>query len=334
MGGEPLYESDPSPAPDSEFEPGQLGHLVAGNHGRLLDSRRTPILVTRVIPERASFELEIRAFEDTGARWELPLEEIWRFQFARGSPVADPATVAGFEAVQERFAHDTPVAADPSARASTLDLIAAERSAVRGWLQGRAPGRSELSDLIDRREGDPAVFSLLEEYMAERGLAELEAGFSSTFVSNPASGEVVKGHAIVLAQLGLCPYGGRAVRDPELFSGGWSTQRRAQHITVRLAFVHELFSSWGHREATVYRGAAVEGPLPPRSAASFVSATFSRAVAEDHFAGGPRTITAVLWRQVVPVARLFMTFLETRAMNRRFKEAEAVLVGDPANQAF
>jgi hypothetical protein len=29
-----------------------------------------------------------------------------------------------------------------------------------------------------------------------------------------------------------------------------------------------------------------------------------------------------------------MTFLETREMNGRFREAEAVLIGDPANRAF
>jgi hypothetical protein len=29
-----------------------------------------------------------------------------------------------------------------------------------------------------------------------------------------------------------------------------------------------------------------------------------------------------------------MTFLETRAMNDRFREAEAVLIGDPDNRAF
>jgi hypothetical protein len=29
-----------------------------------------------------------------------------------------------------------------------------------------------------------------------------------------------------------------------------------------------------------------------------------------------------------------MTFLETSAMNRQFQEAEAVLIGDPANAAF
>jgi hypothetical protein len=29
-----------------------------------------------------------------------------------------------------------------------------------------------------------------------------------------------------------------------------------------------------------------------------------------------------------------MTFLETRAMNERFREAEAVLLADPTNAAF
>jgi hypothetical protein len=29
-----------------------------------------------------------------------------------------------------------------------------------------------------------------------------------------------------------------------------------------------------------------------------------------------------------------MTFVETREMNERFHEAEAVLIGDPSNRAF
>jgi hypothetical protein len=36
----------------------------------------------------------------------------------------------------------------------------------------------------------------------------------------------------------------------------------------------------------------------------------------------------------VPVSRLFMTFLETRELSLRFREAEAVLIGDPGNSAF
>ncbi|HET6866786.1 MAG TPA: hypothetical protein VFH80_12785 [Solirubrobacteraceae bacterium] len=65
-----------------------------------------------------------------------------------------------------------------------------------------------------------------------------------------------------------------------------------------------------------------------------MSATLSREVATAHFDGGPTTRTAVLWRQAVPVTRLLMTFLETRAMNARFHEAEAVLIADPHNSAF
>ena len=154
------------------------------------------------------------------------------------------------------------------------------------------------------------------------------------FVSNPRSGELVKGHAIVLAELGLCPYRGRIVRDAGLFAEPWSKERRARHVVVRLAFVHALWSILGEEGVVLYRGAATDGPLPEAGPSSFVSATFSGQVATAHFEGGPNTQTAVLWRQRLSPARLFMTFLETRAMNERFKEAEAVLIGDPANQAF
>ena len=85
---------------------------------------------------------------------------------------------------------------------------------------------------------------------------------------------------------------------------------------------------------TLYRAAAVDGPLPQSSPASFVSATFSAAVAEDHFQGGRATQTAVMWRARLPVERVFMTFLETPALNQRYREAEAILIGDPSNRAF
>ena len=70
------------------------------------------------------------------------------------------------------------------------------------------------------------------------------------------------------------------------------------------------------------------------SSSSFVSATFSSEVAAAHFEGGSTTWTAVQWRQTVPVTRLLMTFLETREMSCRFREAEVVLIGDPANRAL
>jgi hypothetical protein len=64
---ESIYQSDPDAAPDSELLPGEPRHLVAGNRGRLLDPRRTPVHVTAVSPELGFFEVEIDAFEDARA---------------------------------------------------------------------------------------------------------------------------------------------------------------------------------------------------------------------------------------------------------------------------
>jgi hypothetical protein len=65
-----------------------------------------------------------------------------------------------------------------------------------------------------------------------------------------------------------------------------------------------------------------------------VSATFSLDVAMSHFNNRDPTSTGVLLRQPVPTARLFMTYLETAQMNCHYKEAEAVLLRDPANAIF
>lgn len=330
-----IYASDPEPEPDTDFLTGELRHLVAGNRGRLLDARRTPITIVAAGAETGSFELEIGAFEDAGARWELPLADVGRFQFARGGRVAAPEALAELERASVRFAREVALGSDPAARAETMRRIAAERSAVRERLtRGGRAHPIDLARCIAEREGDPGLFELVDEVMSAHDVAELEAHLSATFVSNPRSGEHVKGHAIVLAELGLCPYRGQIVRDPALFDEPWTRSRRATHIVARLALVQELWASWGLGTATAFRGAAVDGPLPDRPASSFVSATLSREVAAAHFEGGPSTRTAVLWRQEVAVSRLFMTFLETRELNRRFREAEAVLIGDPGNRAF
>jgi hypothetical protein len=325
-----IYESDPNASPESDFVPGALWHLVAGNPGRLRDARRTPITVTAVRPDVGAFEVEVGAFEDAGARWELSLEEIGRFQFARGGPVAPPETVAELEDALARFDRELVIDPDLGAREETQRRIDRVRAAVRIQL----PAPLDLAARVRARAGDPELFTLLDEFIADRDVADLERRFTSAFVSNPRSGEFVKGHAIVLAELGLCPYRGKIVRDPGVFEGAGNKERRAEHLLARLAFTYELWSAIGEANVTLYRGAAVEGELPERSWSSFVSATFSHDVAAAHFEGGPTTRTAVLWRQRVPTTRLLMTFLETREMNGRFREAEAVLIGDPANRAF
>jgi hypothetical protein len=114
----------------------------------------------------------------------------------------------------------------------------------------------------------------------------------------------------------------------------WPKAERAEHIVLRLALMREIYSALRDGTVTLFRAAAHEGPPPSPPPRSFVSATFSREVAEDHFAGGPQTTSAVMWRQLTHTDRLFMTFLETPALNRQFKEAEAVLIAGSESGLF
>jgi len=328
-----IYESDPDAAPDDDYVVGQLRHAVVGNQGRLRDARRTPLSITSVEPERGEIEVRIEAFEDCGARWRLPAWEISHIQFRTASPDASREVVAALRSAAERFDRPLRLDATSEAGAETHRRISHVRRVAREKLIG-AVAAVDLAELVMAREGDAALQAVVEELLSERDLLDLDRQLSTAMVTNPRSGELVKGHAIVLAELGLCPYSGTVVRDPELFCGPWSRDRRREHIIARTAFVQELWSSLVREPLTLYRAAATEGPLPARDAASFVSCTFSTAVAEAHFAGGPSTTCAVMWRQTVTPERLFMTFLETAAMNRQFKEAEAILIGDPANRAF
>jgi len=259
-----VYQSDPDQAPDAGFLPGELRHLVAGNRGRLLDLRRTPVLVTRVSPASGFFEVEIGAFEDAGAHWLVPLEDVTSYQFAAG---------------------------------------------------GRVASRRPLAELR------------LTSYVASRDLAGLEAVFSAGYVSNPWAGDLVLAHLTVLAELGLGPLSARAIRDPAAFAGQWSRPRRAEHLLARTGFAQELWAR-AAGPVTIYRGIGLAGDgrrAAPASQLPVVSASLSHQVAESHFGSG-RAIAGALYRQPLEPGRVFMTFLETAAMNRQYAEAEAVLL--------
>ena len=162
----------------------------------------------------------------------------------------------------------------------------------------------------------------------------MDQELTRTLASNPHSGEMVKGHAIVLAELGLCSFHGTVVRDPALFCGGWTRHRRAEHLIVRMAFAQELWAGHFAEPIRLYRAAASDRPLRHSHGASFVSCTMSEQVADEHFAGGPTTIAAVKWRRDLPASRLIMTFIETCAFSVPYREAEVLVIGDPDSATF
>jgi hypothetical protein len=181
-----------------------------------------------------------------------------------------------------------------------------------------------LAQAVDARAGNPCAFEVTGTLLREHGLTTLEKDLLDPLISNPRSGEMVKGHAIVLAELGLCRYEGLVVRDPYLFDGVHSKQARAEHILWRMALAQEV---WALADAaTVYRVVSSDQGIQPAKT-SLLSTTFSRAVADSHLAGGAARRHVKLQMRDLPLDRLFMTFIETEAMNSRFREAEALLVG-------
>jgi hypothetical protein len=331
-----VYDFNPDQEDDSAFVGAGLEHLVVGSHGRLLDARRTPVVVVAVNPSHGSFVVEIEAFEDQGARWELALHEVKRFQFPLSAPAASGADLAALGEARERFITELRIDVEQSDREATLDAIALEqqRAAARLSASG-VPRTVDIDRYVSERRGEPRLMEVLEDFLAESRVEELDRAFARSFVSNPRSGEIVKGHAIVLAELGLCAYQGEMVRDPDLLRAPWSREARRVHLIARLAFARAVWAFWNVDTVTLYRAAAADAPFSPdHDSDSFISATFSSQVAEAHFEGGPSTVAAAMWRQHLAVDRVLMTFLETAALNERFLEAEAILIGEPTNTLF
>ena len=267
--------------PDSEFEEGAVYHLVAGNIARLLDPRLTPVRIVELRPATGMFVVRVEKFEDEGALWEVPFEDVSLFQFAKKSRRA--ADMSAIRDAIRRFDQPLQIARNLDALPATLARIRASSGGL----------------------GD---------------LTKMDAAFARQFASNPYSGEMVKGHRIVLAELGLVAYEGTIARDPQLLAGAWNRERRAEHIVRRLALVRSIY----RQPVRLYRG--MHGtPDPPRNH-GFVSATFDVEVAKSQ--------GEVLLEQLVPVERLFMTWRETPQLSERFQESEAVLLFDETNPVF
>jgi len=330
----PTYQHDPEAAPDTDYEPGRLDLLVAGTRGRMLDPRRTPVVVVGLGDGVGFFEVEVAAFEDRGARWSIALEDVDHFQFEQGSPRLPPAAVADLERLRDRVERPLAIGVDPEVERVTRGRLDELCANARDWLGSVARFSEDPRFDFTSSSGREDLAEDLSGFMSSHGLAEVEEAFATAYVSNPQSGDIVRGHEIMAARLGLCPYEGKALRDPGATDGIWSDEIRASHLLHRLAFVAGAYRLAGFEQVTLYRAMAFQGPVQPPRYHSFLSATFARSVAEELTAGGGKVTSAVLYRQLVPVERLLMTYQETAAMNRHFLESEALLLADPENLVF
>lgn len=327
-----VHQFDSQMRPDSEFQSGHLKFLSVGNQCRLMDARRTPGVIEFVSPE-GFFRWRISAFEDKGEYWDVPLEHVLRYQFALDSPELPPDRINILEAQIEVLNQPLSIPIEPQRRSETGSQISQVEKSVLDWLSknsGWMPSQISVDVLFfDQTQ---AIANLLTGYMESSGLGEQEKRTSKIYVLNPFSGEWIKGLQITFAELGLKEFTGTIPRTTDVFSGPGDKQLRQQYIIHRLAFVRALFKSFGYSEVVLFRGMAAEGNWQAHSHRLFSSWTFSKEVAEAFASCNEHAKHSYLLKRTFPIEKLFLTCVETAAMNRQYREHEAVVIHDPDDE--
>jgi hypothetical protein len=323
-----IHQYDENRAPDADFVPGELGLLCPGNSCRLLDPRRTPGVIEDYDPDCAMFRWRITAFEHNGRFWDVPAEDVARYQFDGGSKRLDEAGVKAIVEAVSRFQAPLVIAPRVENRERTETVIEEAESFAGAWLKSnssflREGGRPDL----DSRTGPSSLARDCSDYMESLGMEEIERRSAENIVLNPDSGEWIKGMEIVLAEMGLAGYKGKIPRTHDIFEGPGAKENRSAWLIRRIAFVRAYFRLLGMDEVVLYRGMSVENPRSLPSGA-LTSYTFSLKVARSFcdFDRHGRSRESLLLKRTVPARRILMTYLETAAMNEDYREAEALVL--------
>ncbi len=319
---------DENMRPDNEFLPGDWSFLVRGNKCRLLDGRRTPGFIEEYDWESGMFRWRISKFEDKGKHWDIPAESVSRFQFEKDSVRLDESTVHRIKEKIERLDRKLQIKAKESERIKTEEEIHVTEKSIKNWLIENSQFFRNKGKLnLNSREGSTLLAEDLRDYMKSKGLDDLERKTAGNFVLNPNSGEWIKGMEIVSAEMGLTFYNGKIPRTKDIFSGLGSKDHRSKYIISRLAFIRAYFGLLNIEEVVLFRGMSSEGIWKevPRT---FLSCTFNYDVARDFsdFSTKSKYRNSYIVKMTIPVKTLFMSYLETAAFNKQYKEAEALIL--------
>ena len=98
-----IHKFNKNMLPDSVFVQGSVKYLVTGNKCRLLDIRRTPGIIEDYFENSAMFRWRITDFEDKGKYWDIPAEDIIRYQFTKDSKLLDHSDIKMINKEIKRF---------------------------------------------------------------------------------------------------------------------------------------------------------------------------------------------------------------------------------------
>jgi len=323
-----IHEYDEKRSPDSDFLPGDIELLAEGNACRLLDPRRTPGVIEKLFDDCAMFRWRIAKFEHKGKCWEVPAEDVVNYQFSKDSARLDSDRVKSLRSAIWEFQTPLVISVSEEEAEETRSAVAAVEKEIGGWLRSESEfiaGGEGLN--LDSRMGPQSLAGDLVRYMTLVGMEEIERRTAENIVLNPNSGEWVKGMEIVLAEMGFVEYRSKVTRTRGVFEGPGARENRRRYLIHRLAFLRALFGLLETDEITLYRAGKIEAGRT-KSPSVFASYTFNLDVAKSFcdFERDSVFKSSYLLKRTVPVGRVFMTYLETRAMNAEYKEAEALVL--------
>ncbi len=312
--------------PDENFDTGSFQHLIAGNEGRVLDGRRTPGYIERLDWDSGLFVWRITAFEDKGKCWEIPVEDIPQYQFRKNCTLLPQNAADRIAQYCRKFQKSLQIPAEKERFLQTNSEIEHQEAAARQWLSERSTFLKKGKQLsFSAVTGDTDLFCDLARYMEEHSVLDLENRTAAEYLLNPYSGEWMKGMKITMAEMGLLSYNGTVIRSSNTFSGMGEKSLRKEYIILRLAFLRALFRMCGYTEVPLFRGVSSEANFF-QTPQTLLSGTFSSDTAAE-FAGiqDSSKFRSCYWvKFFCKTEDLFMTFLETRALNERYQEQEAV----------
>ena len=325
-----VHEYDENLRPDTDFVPGDISYLVEGNNCRLLDGRRTTGYIEKYFEESAMYRWRITKYEDKGEYWDLPAENIKRFQFEKNADRLKKNKTNMIQKKINKFNKYIQITAQKKDEVATEEKIIKKQNSIEEWLKANSQFIINTGSLdFSENTGPKTLADDLKSYMKDNELENMEKKTAELMVLNPNSGEWIKGMKIVLAEMGLVSYNGKMPRTKDIFAGAGSKERRRKYLINRLAFIRAYFAVLDIKEIVLYRGMTTEKDWQENSR-TFLPCTFSLGVAKafSNFDRNSKYKNSYLMKMTWPVDKLFMTYLETEAMNKQYKEAEALVMFD------
>jgi hypothetical protein len=260
----------------------------------------------------------------------MSFEDIVNFQFYKNSSIVSDKELTSINEVINQYSTVLKIKPKVKNRKETELRINKEIEYLRSKYKLGFGVNENISDLVSNKM---EIQKIYEEYLLSFNLNYIDEKISRMIVSNPYSGELLKHLAVELADIGLIEYYGKVLKPLPSIP---SKECLSSYIIKRLSFVRYLFIENSINKVPLYRGmsSSSKWTIFPKS---FSSWTLDYSVASDlaqlQKSNNSMEI-AYIFKRLTHIDEVFMTCIETKAMNAKYDEKEVLLFNNPQKGVF